>query len=116
MYIVLVEHQNAGKRYVFDCTALSNIVRLGDTVICETIRGKQTGKAVTNPIRVESNDGSLASLFKLCGAYFPIKRIVGIERQKELTAAEKERIAKEWLRERLGWKSDPLDQTNELPF
>ena len=116
MYIVLVEHQNAGKRYVFDCTELSDIVRLGDTVICETIRGKQTGKAVTNPIRVESNDGSLASLFKLCGAYFPIKRIVGIERQKELTAAEKERIAKEWLRERLGWRGDPLDQTNELPF
>ncbi len=108
MYIVLVEHQKAGKRYVFDCTALSDIVRFGDTVICETIRGKQTGKAVTNPIRVEANDGSLASLFKLCGAYLPIKRIVGIERQRELTEAEKERIAREWLKERL--------DNDELPF
>lgn len=107
MYILLVEHQKVGKRYVFDCTRLKDTVKFGDTVICETMRGQETGTAVTSPIKVEANEGSLASLLKLCGAYLPIKQIIGVQRRTELTEAEKERIAKEWLRERLG---------DELPF
>jgi len=108
MYIILVEHRENGQRYLFDCTNLKDVVKMGDTVICQTIQGHCTGKAVTSPIRVEAGDASLASLFKLCGAYLPIKQIIGVQRKSELSEEEKERIAKEWLRARLG--------DEDLPF
>jgi len=100
MHVVLVEHQQGGQRYLFRCDGLERFVKPGETVICDTVRGQTTGIAVTRPIHVESSAGSLASLFKQCGAYLPIKRILGIVRPRELTEDEKEQIAKEWLRKK----------------
>jgi len=108
LHLVLVEHQRDGKRYVFDCTNLKDVIKAGDTVICETMRGEQTGTAVIDPIRVEGARSYIASFLRLTGAYFPLKQIIGIQRQQELTEDDKERIAKEWLRKRIG--------SNELPF
>lgn len=100
MYIILVEHEEDGKKYIFDCTELKNTLRRGDTVICKTIRGEQRGRAVTSPIKVDSDNYSQKKFLELYGAYFPLKRIIGVVRVKELTKEEKEKIAWKWWQEK----------------
>ena len=109
MYIILIQHEgfNHDKKFVFDCTSISGFVKLGDTVICQTIHGQSLGKAVTNPIQISGDYESIGQLLKPHGAYLPLKKIIGVVQYRELTESEKEQIAKEWLKERLG---------NELPF
>lgn len=100
MYIILIEHEEDERKFIFDCTELKNILRRGDTVICKTIRGEQRGKAVTNPIKVDTDNYSLKKFLELYGAYFPLKRIIGVERVRELTEGEKEEIAWKWWQEK----------------
>lgn len=108
MYVCFVKHGNSQKEFLFECTNLHDSIKCGTAVICDTMYGNAVGVATTDPIRVQSSDGSIATLIRTCGAYLPLKPIIGI--QPQLSETEKENIAKEWLANKFGCDK------NELPF
>jgi len=106
MYICFVTHGGVNREYLFDCTGFEKTIEKGTHVICQTMRGEALGIVTTSPALAGECE-CVNKLIKAAGAYFPLKKIIRIDTTLTLSNEEKERIAKEWLREKLG---------GELPF
>lgn len=76
MYVIEIKHKpEQEKSYWFEVpAAMAGIIRKGDTVFCETCRGKQKGVAQTG---VLSGDG-IERMVKAAGAKLPLKRILEV--------------------------------------
>jgi len=106
MNVCFVRHDgDDDTEYLFECSdELCEKIYPGKRVVCDTKRGRAFGTLTSYPIVVQQGR-SLFQLLMAAGAYLPLKRIVKIA--EALPPAERERIAKEWLREKLG---------SDLPF
>ena len=70
--VVFVKHDSCEKTFLF---SVPESVRLkaGEEVICDTIKGSNTGVCVTNNFWVSSQN----DLAAVTGAYLPLKKVVG---------------------------------------
>lgn len=105
MYVCFVRH-DMSKEYLFDCTANARQITPGTPVYCDTSVGVTGGTATSRAIHIMGTEEDLREVVRKLGAYWPLKKIVAI--QAPLSNADKERIAREWLQERLG--------NQEMPF
>ena len=108
MYLCFVRHDISSKEYLFDCTSVRHNIWPGQRVKCQTIHGQSFGTVTTLPLYLEDCDCA-KKLIDATSAYWPLKNIITVETTESratvgpmLTNSERERVAKDWLSEKLG--------------
>lgn len=66
--IVMAKHVGCDKKYIFAVPPCMTVCR-GDSILVDTIRGRQYAVAVTDEIEINSQDA------ELLGAYWPIRYV-----------------------------------------
>lgn len=74
MNVVFIEHNNQSGTYLFE-VPVGVSLKKGETVMVETRHGETCGVCVCESFEL---DGSpLETIGRICGAKFPLKRVVG---------------------------------------
>ena len=109
MYVCFVRHEDESKQYLFDCTELRYDIWPGCNVVCDTFLGNSDGIVTSSPLRIEGAYRDMERLIESIGGYVPLKKVISVQIMKSnrLTEADREQIAKDWLRDRLN---------SDLPF
>ena len=99
MYVCFVRHADSPKQYLFDCDLVHGKIACGSSVVCETQKGIKSGKVVTYPTEIRSMCEARGTdeIIKATGAYLPLRKILRIEGDLELTRWEREKIASEMV-------------------
>ena len=79
--LVFIKHMGDAKYYLFE-VPMSIELKKGNKVFCDTMYGRQLGECVTDSFYVD--DISRACIVIGCGAYEPLKRVVGYAVEKKV--------------------------------
>ena len=99
MYVCFVRHADSPKQYLFDCDLVHGKIACGYSLVCETQKGIKSGTVVTYPTEIRCACGGKGTneIIKATGAYLPLRKILRIEGDLELTRREREKIASEMV-------------------
>lgn len=77
MKAVMVKHTNEGKVFWFEAPEpLCERIEPGIQVVCDTVKGRQYGFAVSAPMELDDVRETAA----MCGAKFPLRKILAVAR------------------------------------
>jgi hypothetical protein len=79
--LVFIKHMGDAKYYLFE-VPMAVKLKKGDKVFCDTMYARQFGECVTDSFYVD--DISRACIVMGCGAYEPLKRVVGYAVEKKV--------------------------------
>jgi hypothetical protein len=74
MNVVFIKHNNQSGTYLFE-VPVGVKLGAGETVMVDTRRGETSGVCVCESFELDSSP--LETVARLCGASFPLKRVIG---------------------------------------
>jgi len=79
--LVFIKHMGDARHYLFE-VPMDRKLKKGDKVFCDTMYGRRFGECVTDSFYVD--DTSRECIVIGCGAYEPLKSVVGYAVEKKV--------------------------------
>ena len=112
MYVCFVKHDGDPKKYLFDCTNVYRKLAVGKKVVCETIRGLETGTVISYPTEIKEGIGT-RELIEATGAYMPLKRVLRVFGDIDMLEEERREIVKQYIRDHARFEQLALQTLRE---